>query len=285
VTNLPPVVSTRAALRESLVEMRPGLVPTLGALHDGHLALIERAAGENTQTVVSIFVNPTQFGEERDLEQYPRHLERDRMLAAQAGANLIFAPATKEVYPPGFDTWVEPGELSQLWEGASRHGHFRGVATVVTILLNLVQPARAYFGEKDFQQLQIIRRMHADLALPGQIVGCATVRDYDGLALSSRNDRLSPLERERAQAIPRAISEVVLAAGEGKTDSANLEGIGRLVLGQPGITIDYLTIVDPETLRPLPQLDRTARLLIAVEIGGVRLIDNAEISPPRTVAS
>lgn len=251
----------------------------MGALHDGHLALIERAARENSRTVVSIFVNPAQFGDGRDLERYPRDLERDRALAASAGATLIFAPTVDEIYPPGFDTWVEPGALARNWEGAARPGHFRGVATVVAILLNLVRPARAYFGEKDYQQLQIIRRIHADLALPGEIVPSVTVRDDDGLALSSRNARLAPQDRRRAQAIPRAI-EAVARAAKTEVNVRTLELVGRSVLEQPGIGVDYLALVDPETLQPLDEVDRPARLLVAAKIGGVRLIDNAPITPP-----
>ncbi|MDF2760089.1 MAG: Pantothenate synthetase, partial [Thermomicrobiales bacterium] len=183
----PQIVTTRDELRAVLGDTRRGLVPTMGALHTGHLSLISRSASENPLTVVSIFVNPTQFTSPEDLARYPRDLKGDAELAGQAGADLIFAPEIMSIYPPGFDTTVEVGELSKRWEGASRPGHLRAVATVVTILLNLAQPARAYFGEKDYQQLQVIRHMHLDLALQGEIIGCATVRDADGLALSSRN--------------------------------------------------------------------------------------------------
>jgi pantoate--beta-alanine ligase len=276
----PPIISTREELREALGDAHTGLVPTMGALHEGHLALIRRAARENAQTVVSIFVNPTQFGDRTDLERYPRDLPRDAALAAGAGATLIFAPPFEEMYPPGYDTWVDVGALSRRWEGASRPGHFRGVATVVTILLNLVRPARAYFGEKDYQQLQVIQRLHANLALPGRIVGCETIRDADGLALSSRNSRLSPADRQKALAIPRAIAAVVRAAAGGERDTGRLEAIGRSTLNAPGVVIDYFAIVDGATLEPLTRLDRPARLFVAVEIGGVRLIDNAEIVPP-----
>lgn len=274
------VVSSRAGLRQTLAGAAPGLVPTMGALHDGHLALIARSARENPQTVVSIFVNPTQFGDPADLKRYPRHLGRDIAAATRAGATLIFAPDVSAIYPPGFDTWVEPGDLGRRWEGEARPGHFRGVATVVTILLNLVRPARAYFGEKDYQQLQIIRRLHRDLALPGDIIGCETIRDPDGLALSSRNARLAPEHRRLARRLPEALTAVSDLARQGERSAARLEAAGRSALDHPDIYIDYLAIVDEETLSRLTTLEHRARLLVAVEIGGVRLIDNQAVTPP-----
>lgn len=273
---MPPlVVATREALREALGDTRPGLVPTMGALHTGHCALIERAARENALTVVSIFVNPTQFGDPADLARYPRDLERDIRQAGEAGADMVFAPTVEAVYPPGFDTFVEPGDVALRWEGASRPGHFRGVATVVTILLNLVQPRRAYFGEKDYQQVQVIRRIHHDLALPGDIVACPTIRDPDGLALSSRNARISPTARVQAAAIPRAIAAVQEAAAGGEQIVERLNGIAADMLQTAGLRVDYVAIVDGETLAPLQTLRGKARLLVAAEIDGVRLIDNA----------
>jgi pantoate--beta-alanine ligase len=273
----PQIARGRDELRAMLGERRPGLVPTMGALHAGHLALIERSAAENPLTVVSVFVNPAQFHDPRDLERYPRDFEHDAALIAAAGADLIFAPPVAEIYPPGSDTSVLVGDLTGRWEGAHRPGHFRGVATVVTILLNLTRPAQSYFGEKDFQQLQVIRRMHADLALPGEIVGCPTVRDADGLALSSRNARLSPEARLAARAIPRAIAAVISAAAAGETRVNRLESIGRDELQAPGIDVDYLAIVDGETLAPIARLKPESRLLVAAEVGGVRLIDNAAV--------
>lgn len=267
----------RDDLRRVLADTRPGLVPTMGALHAGHRSLIERSAAENHLTVVSIFVNPKQFGDAHDLARYPRDIERDVAFAVENGAGLIFAPEAGEVYPLSFDTTVEAGHLGQLWEGASRPGHFCGVATVVTILLNLVRPARAYFGEKDFQQLQIVRRLHKDLALPGEVVGCPTVRDDDGLAHSSRNERLSAADRARALAIPRAINAVLDAAANGEERPATLEAAGRVVLGNSGLSSDYIAIVDGESLLPIQELQAGARVLIAADVGGVRLIDNAEI--------
>ena len=273
---MPPlVVATREALREALEDTRPGLVPTMGALHTGHCALIERAARENALTVVSIFVNPTQFGDPADLARYPRDLERDIRQAGEAGADMVFAPTVEAVYPPGFETFVDPGDVALRWEGASRPGHFRGVATVVTILLNLVQPRRAYFGEKDYQQVQVIRRIHHDLALPGDIVACPTIRDPDGLALSSRNARISPTARVQAAAIPRAIAAVQEAAAGGEQIVERLNGIAADMLQTAGLRVDYVAIVDGETLAPLQTLRGKARLLVAAEIDGVRLIDNA----------
>lgn len=274
----PIVVTTRHELHESLAGFRPGLVPTMGALHEGHLALIERSARENDQTVVSIFVNPTQFGNQSDLARYPRDIERDSALATEAGATHVFAPSVDTIYPPGFDSWVEVGDLANRWEGASRPSHFRGVATIVTILLNLVRPARSYFGKKDYQQLQIIRRMHEDLALPGMIVACETVRAPDGLALSSRNMLLSTADRERATAIPRAIDAIRQAAANGEGDVGRLQELGRSILEREGLAVDYLAIVDNVELKQLTVVNREARLLVAVELGGVRLIDNATIT-------
>jgi pantoate--beta-alanine ligase len=273
----PLVLRTRDALRAALGESRPGFVPTMGALHAGHLSLIARSAVENELTVVSIFVNPRQFAQASDLDRYPRDLERDSADAGAAGADLIFAPAVDAIYPPGFSTTVDVGSLAKCWEGASRPGHFQGVATVVTILLGLVRPARSYFGEKDYQQLQIIRRLRDDLALPGEIVACPTIRDIDGLALSSRNQRLSAGGRALAGAIPRAIDAVRTAAAAGEHDVHLLEQRGESVLDQPGVHLDYLSIVDGMTLEPQTWLAPTSRLLIAAEIDGVRLIDNAAV--------
>jgi pantoate--beta-alanine ligase len=279
------IVLTRHALRDALGAVRPGLVPTMGALHAGHRALIARSAQENPLTVVSIFVNPAQFTNPADLDRYPRDIQHDQEAAADAGADIIFAPEASDIYPPGFDTTVEVGALSQRWEGASRSGHFRGVATVVTILLNLTQPARSYFGEKDYQQLQIVRRFHRDLALPGDIVGCPTVRDADGLALSSRNARLSEQDRLQAIAIPRAISRAQAAATAGETGAAVLEGLARAELARPGIELDYAAVVDGDSLEPAAQLRPGARILIAAAVGGIRLIDNDAILPAEAPAA
>jgi pantoate--beta-alanine ligase len=269
------IVETVAALRETLGEANPGLVPTMGALHEGHLALIRRSAAENPLTVVSIFVNPTQFSDPRDLAAYPRDLDRDIRLAAESGADLIFSPSVEEIYPAGFASTVEVSGLGDRWEGEFRPGHFRGVATVVTVLLNAVRPAKAYFGEKDFQQLTIVRRFHRDLRLPGEVVGCPTIRDENGLALSSRNVRLSSKERKEAAAIPTALFAMRALAEAGETDASVLQRIGRERLA--GFVIDYLAVVDPETLEPIERLIPAARALTAVRVGPVRLIDNLEL--------
>jgi pantoate--beta-alanine ligase len=246
----------------------------MGALHAGHLTLIARAAAENDTAAVSIFVNPSQFGSTADLSRYPRDLESDIAKAASAGAGIIYAPDVATVYPPGFSTWVEPGQLADRWEGKSRPGHFRGVATVVSILLNSVRPGRSYFGEKDFQQLQIIRRMHRDLRLPGRIVPSPTVRDMDGLALSSRNARLSSDGRATARRIPTAMAAIAEAARRGEHSSAHLETVGRRILTHPDLQLDYLAIVDADTLEPAAAVGCTCRVLLAADVEGVRLIDN-----------
>jgi pantoate--beta-alanine ligase len=275
------VARTRAALAAALAGVaRPiGVVPTMGALHAGHLALARRAREENATVVLTIFVNPTQFLPHEDFNRYPRPIERDLELSEAVGVDVVFHPSVDEVYPPGFTTTVTVERLSRRWEGEQRPGHFTGVATVVTRLLNLTRADRAYFGEKDYQQLQIVRRLVADLALPVEIVGCPTVRDADGLALSSRNSYLAPDERERALALSRALAEAAALAEAGERDVATLEQRMRQVVVAAGLSPDYLAIVDPETLEPLSTLDQPARALGAVRLGNVRLIDNLVVAP------
>lgn len=269
------VVTTRAELRAALRDTAPGFVPTLGALHAGHATLIARSAAENSRTVVSIFVNPSQFSDSAGLATYPRDLQRDGELAAEYGAELIFAPSVDEVYPPEFATTVEVAGIAESWEGAFRPGHFRAVTTVVTVLLNLVRPARSYFGEKDYQQLAIIRRLHADLALPGEIIMCPTVRDADGLALSSRNAQLTEDERKWAAILPRTLVQMARLAYQGEQDTAALVESGyRMLSEDPELTIEYLAVVDGETLAPVGSMRTGARALVAARIGSVRLIDN-----------
>ncbi len=276
------VVRTAAALRAALAAEPTGFVPTMGALHAGHLALVGRSARENRRTVVSVFVNPTQFDDAADLSGYPRDLDRDAALAATAGADLVFAPPVEAVYPPGFATTVAVVDLGERWEGAARPGHFRAVGTVVARLLGLVRPARTYFGEKDFQQLQIVRRLHFDLALPGTIVACPTVRDPDGLALSSRNARLSAAGRAAAAAIPRALAEIVDRDAAGERDAARLVAAGRQRLDPaPGLVVEYLAIVDGETLEPVGHVGAACRVLVAAQIEGVRLLDNRALPVER----
>jgi len=226
-----------------------GLVPTMGALHGGHETLIDAARAENDLVVVSLFVNPAQFDEGGDLAAYPRDEEGDAARAAAAGAHILFAPGPDEVYPPGFQTWVEVEELSRVLEGVHRPGHFRGVATVCLKLFNIVRPGRAYFGQKDAQQVAVIRRLVRDLNLEIEIRSVPTVRDADGLALSSRNARLSPAEREAALALPRALATRDLAAARGALE---------------GLEVDYVEIADFD-----PPV-----LAAAVRVGSTRLIDN-----------
>jgi pantoate--beta-alanine ligase len=253
----------------------------MGALHQRHLSLIPRSAAENRLTVVSVFVNPTQFSDPVDLARYPRDLAADTTLAVDAGADLIFSPAPNEIYPSDFATSVDVAGLGDRWEGEHRPGHFRGVATVVTILLNAVRPAVAYFGEKDYQQLTVIRRLHRDLRLPGRIVGCPTVRDADGLALSSRNARLTAEQRTHAVALPRALFRMTELAGAGERDASSLVTAGKLELRlAPDLSLDYLAIVDPDSLEPIASISSRARALIAARVGDVRLIDNVEIIVP-----
>ena len=280
------ILTTRRELLASLAGPGTGFVPTMGALHEGHRSLIRRASAENERTVVSVFVNPAQFDDPDDAAAYPRNLVRDAAAAFDAGANFVFAPPVDEVYPPGFATAVEVRALGERWEGAARPGHFRGVATIVAILLNLVRPDRAYFGEKDYQQFLVVRRLHADLALPGEIVGCPTIRDVDGLALSSRNARLSAANRERAGAVPRALRRMVANAEPGEADAARLVALGWDVLaGEPGMAVEYLAVVDQETLEPVETAVPGTRVVVAVRLGGVRLIDNIPLMPRPTAAT
>lgn len=255
------------------------LVPTMGALHVGHVSLIRRARAENGFVVVSVFVNPTQFGVPSDLETYPRDLARDRDLAQTAGADLIFCPTVKDMYPEGFCTWVEVEGPTAGLCGASRPGHFRGVCTVVAKLFNICAPDRAYFGEKDFQQLAVIKRMARDLDLPVEVVGCPTVREGDGLAMSSRNVRLTPEPRAQAPVLYRALTAAQAAVENGERDAERLKAGIRAVLADADLaTIDYVEIVDVETLEPVAVIDRPALIAVAVLFGDVRLIDNVTLT-------
>jgi pantoate--beta-alanine ligase len=271
------IVRTRAALRAALDSAaRPiGLVPTMGWLHAGHTSLIERARDENATVVVSIFVNPRQFGETTDFTHYPRNEARDLAICRDAGVDLVFAPSVEEVYPPGFDTVVSVGAIARPLEGAARPGHFEGVATVVAILFALVAAEHAYFGTKDAQQVRVIRRMALDLALPTAVVPCPTVREPDGLAMSSRNARLSPEARTAAPVVRRAL----LAARErweaGERSAGALRAAMRDVLaGEPAADVDYVSVADDATLAELDTVDGPALLSLAVRFGDVRLIDN-----------
>lgn len=257
-----------------------GLVPTMGYLHEGHLSLLRRSRKENDVTAVSLFVNPTQFGPGEDLEAYPRDLERDLALLEREGADLVFAPRPEELYFPDASTWVEETRLASGLCGASRPGHFRGVCTVVLKLFQIVGPTRAYFGEKDYQQLQVIRRMTRDLNVPTEVVGCPLVREPDGLALSSRNTYLSPEERASALRLSRCIALAREAARGGQRDARSLRETARRHLEEdPRIRVDYLELVHPETLEPLETLDGEGRLILAAWVGKTRLLDNETLCP------
>jgi pantoate--beta-alanine ligase len=271
------------AVGETIAAPRIGLVPTMGALHAGHLSLIERAREECDVVVVSLFVNPSQFNERSDLDRYPRDEARDRELAAEAGADILFAPEAGQVYPPGFATSVEVFGLTDRLEGAARGAaHFRGVTTVVTKLLNMVGPDVAYFGQKDAQQALVIRRLVADLDLPVRIETCATVREADGLAMSSRNARLSTQERSRAVALFRGLSASAALAAEGERSAEVLLAGARDAMAAfdlEGGWVEYLELVDPATLEPVELLQRPALLVVAARLGETRLIDNLILEP------
>jgi pantoate--beta-alanine ligase len=254
---------------------RVGLVPTMGAFHDGHLSLMRRAKAASGFVVVSLFVNPAQFNEAADLERYPRDEQRDAAMADAAGAQVLFAPSVTEVYPPGFVTAVEVSALAEPLEGIVRGTqHFRGVATVVTKLLNMVQPDDAYFGQKDAQQALIIRRLVQDLDLPVRIEICPTVREPDGLAMSSRNVLLDPASRARAAALSRALFAIERAAHDGETNADIALARGRAILDAEHIAPEYLAAVDANTLKPVVKLDGETLVAIAARFGVVRLIDN-----------
>jgi len=282
----PQVIETLAEYALALDQVRQsgrtvGVVPTMGALHDGHRSLIQRAAAECDVVAVSVFVNPTQFGDASDLANYPRTLEADLLAIASSGGRLVFAPTVAEMYPdpPGVATTsVHVPALSGRWEGASRPGHFDGAATVVVKLLSAAGRCRAYFGEKDFQQLALVTRVVRDLALPTEVVGCTTVRDPDGLALSSRNTRLSPTQRRAALALSRALragGERVRAGGAVADVEAEMR---RVVADEPSVELDYAALVTADDLEPAStvETDRALRLIVAATVGPVRLIDNLD---------
>ncbi len=254
---------------------RIGLVPTMGALHDGHLSLVARARAECDAVVLSIYVNPHQFGPDEDFERYPRDLPRDAGLAAGAGVAVLFAPAQEEIHLPGHATWIEVEGLGDVMCGRSRPGHFRGVATVVAKLFSIVRPHVAYFGEKDAQQLRLIRRMAKDLHHEVAVAGCPTVREKDGLALSSRNAYLTPEERRAAPVLYRALREAKAGFRSGEKDAGRLvERVRRTIAAEPLVRIDYIEAVDDETLRPVTTITGRTLLALAARVGGARLIDN-----------
>ena len=256
-----------------------GLVPTMGALHQGHLSLVDRARADSTSVAVSIFVNPTQFGEGEDFTGYPRDLDADLELLRRHGTDLVFVPDVAGVYPPGFDTWVEVGPVADRLEGAARPGHFRGVATVVAKLFGIVQPERAYFGQKDGQQTVVVRKLARDLDMGIDVVVLPTVREADGLAMSSRNIRLNPEQRIAAAAVFRGLSagKDLWRGGEGNAtrirDAVRQEMEAEPLLG----AVDYVSLASPHTLEELDQVEAGAMLSTAVHLGPIRLIDNVAL--------
>jgi len=268
-------VSTIAQARASGKAV--GLVPTLGALHAGHLSLIEAASQRDDFVVVSIFVNPTQFGPEDDYQRYPRQLTRDAELAEQAGGDLIFAPSRAEMYPDDHSTWVEVEDLTEGLCGRFRPGHFRGVTTVVTKLLNIVQPDRAYFGEKDYQQLIVIKRLVRDLNMPVEIVGRPTVREADGLALSTRNQYLDTHQRAAAPGLYQTLRHGAEAARQGASGAEVGDVVRESLASEPMVTVHSVQAVDPETLQPRGEAGAPMVIAVAAYVGDTRLIDNIKI--------
>jgi pantoate--beta-alanine ligase len=275
---------TVASLRAALAESRRsgatiGLVPTMGAFHDGHLSLMRQARAECDVVVVSLFVNPTQFNERSDLDAYPRDEERDAALAARSGVDHLFAPPVEEVYPPGFATTVSLGGITELLEGARRgRAHFDGVATVVTKLFNMVGPDVAYFGQKDAQQTVVIRRLVRDLDIPVRIAVCPTIREADGLAMSSRNVRLSDSERAEATRLSRALAAAQAAFAAGGRDAQTIAAAALAELDSPAVAVEYFELVGADTLQPLTHVDGDALALVAARVGDTRLIDNTLIT-------
>jgi len=252
-----------------------GLVPTMGFLHAGHMSLVERARAENERVAVSIFVNPAQFGPREDLASYPRDMERDLAMLREAGVDLVFTPEPAAIYPPSFDTWVEPGAIATRLEGAARPGHFRGVCTVVLKLFTIVQPERAYFGQKDAQQLRVIQRMVADLNVPVQIVPMPIVREADGLAMSSRNSYLSPEERHAALVLSRGLHAAKACWQSGERNAGVLrQTVLDIINQEPLASVEYVSLADGGSVEELEAAAPGALLSLAVRVGKTRLIDN-----------
>jgi len=278
------LIETVAAMEEARSGLRGavGLVPTMGALHEGHLSLVRRARADCDHAVASVFVNPAQFGPGEDLETYPRDFERDLRLLEAEGVDLVFAPSRDEMYPPGFDEWVEvAGPLTSRLEGESRPRFFRGVTTVVARLFRVVRPQRAYFGEKDAQQLRVVRAMARQERLPVEVIGLPIVREPDGLAMSSRNAYLSPEERAAALVVPRALDlarEMIERDGVRDAEAVR-EAVRQLVAGEPLARLDYVSVADDETLAELDTVDRPALVLLAAWVGSTRLIDHSRVLP------
>ena len=271
ISSIPDFRKARSDLRGTL-----GLVPTMGYLHEGHLALVRRARGENDTIAASIFVNPSQFGPNEDFTTYPRDMDRDLSLLRAEGADLVFTPSPEYIYPPGFDTWIEVGSLAQRLEGEHRPGHFRGVATVVAKLFNVVQPDRAYFGQKDGQQVAVIKRMVADLDMDVDVVVVPTVREADGLALSSRNVYLTPEQRRAAPLIYKALCQARKLWEDGERQGESLRSRVRRTLEQEPLIekIDYVSVADASSLEEVDTIGQPVMVSVAVRMGRTRLIDN-----------
>ncbi len=270
----------RLSLAERAAGKSVGFVPTMGALHEGHVSLMRRARAENDFVAVSIFVNPTQFGPGEDLERYPRDLERDLDLSAGAGVDAVFAPSAEEMYPKDFSSAVEPGAVAGPLEGASRPGHFRGVATVVAKLFNIVLPDRAYFGQKDAQQLAVIRNLVRGLNFGVQVVACPIVREPDGLAMSSRNAYLNPGERQAALCLARALKTAADLVADGERQATKVAAaMAEEIVEEPLAELDYAAVVDPDSFEDIEKITRPALALLAVRFGRTRLIDNLLLEP------
>jgi len=282
VRSIDSIPDMRAASRAARAkDQKIGFVPTMGALHEGHLSLVRRARELSDVVVMSIFVNPSQFGESEDFAAYPRNLARDAALAAEAGVDLLFVPQASSVYPPGFSTFVEVAGLSDRLEGAVRPGHFRGVATVVTRLFRIVGPDVAIFGQKDAQQTAIVRRLERDLELDVEIIVAPTVRENDGLAMSSRNVRLLPEQRLAAIVLYRALRRAEARVIEGEKDPRAIEALlAREISAEPLAALDYAEVVSPDDFRPAISLAPWAMAVVAARFGGTRLLDNAVLSAP-----
>jgi len=277
-TTIHDMRSASRAARQS--GKRIGFVPTMGALHEGHLSLVRAARASSDVVTASIFVNPTQFGPNEDLAKYPRSFERDCQMLEREGVDFVFAPSVEEMYPAGAVTWVTVEELSGKLDGGSRPGHFRGVTTVVAKLFHIVEPDKAFFGQKDAAQVAVIRRMVRDLNLPVEIVVCPIVREPDGLAMSSRNAYLDPGQRKQALVLHRSLMRVQQIAGAGDRNVSKLIAAGRETLGEENsVRLDYFEIVDPDTLDPVNDLSRGALVAVAAYVGTTRLIDNVLLKP------
>jgi pantoate--beta-alanine ligase len=271
------VIETISGFREAYASaVKPlGLVPTMGFLHEGHISLVKRARDENATVTVSIFVNPTQFAADEDFSTYPRNMDADLDMLRSAGVDLVFAPNPSEIYPPGFETQVDVGDIGSKLEGEHRPGHFIGVATVVCKLLTIVRPDKVYFGQKDAQQCLVIQRLNADLNLGAEVVVCPTVREPDGLAMSSRNVNLSPEEREAASVLYRALCKAKSLRDEGVTYGEEIrQEMRQIIYEAPSASIDYVSLADSNSLEELQEVTEPALASLAMQIGNTRLIDN-----------